>query len=410
MTWLVVAVGLLLLVFLHELGHFGTALAVGMRPRSFYIGFPPALVKTKRKDVEFGIGAIPLGGYVRIPGMNRPAGRDLQTFLSPAIREDASLAAPAKRVQRALDADDFDAARAALPDLRAAVTEAKLTGGARRSAERALREVDEGTAPDAYWRQGTWRRIAMIAAGPAMNILVAFIIFFVVYATGAPSNNLASTKVAEVEGNTPAASAGLQVGDKITAIDGRATPTFDSVRAGIARSHGKPIVVTVDRGGKTVTLPARATEHLKDRYVFGFVPAAKLVSHPVGASAGLALHDCWNVVSGTATALGSIFHSKERGQLTGTIGIAKVSQQQLRVGFNYYLRIVGFVSMSLALLNLLPFLPLDGGHILFSLIEAVRRRAVAREVYERVSIVGFSLIILIFLIASSNDLGGHGPG
>jgi len=409
-TWLVVVVGLLLLVFLHELGHFSVALAVGMRPRSFYIGFPPALVKLKRRDVEFGIGAIPLGGYVRIPGMNRPAARDLQAFMSPAIREDAALAAPARRIRRALEADDFEAARGELPELRAAVADAELTHSARRSAERALREVDEGTSPEAYWRQGTWRRIAVIAAGPAMNIIVAFVIFLIVYATGAPSNTLASTKVAEVEAGSPAAAAGLQVGDTVVAVDGRATRTFDNVRARITASHGRPITVTVERGGRRVTLPRRATKREGDRYVFGFVPAAKLVSHPVASSARLALHDCWSIVTGTFSALGSIVHSKERSQLTGTIGIVKVSQEQLRVGFTYYFRIVGLVSMSLALLNLLPFLPLDGGHILFSVIEAVRRRAIAREVYERVSIVGFSLIILIFLIASSNDLGGHGPG
>jgi regulator of sigma E protease len=410
MTWFVVIMGLVLLVFLHELGHFSVALAVGMRPRSFYIGFPPAVVKTKRNGIEYGIGAIPLGGLVRIPGMHRPAARDLQTFISPAIREDATLATPAKRVQRALGADDFDAARAALPELRASVDASKLSDSARRSANRALREVDEGTAADAYWRQATWKRVAVIAAGPLMNILVAFVIFMIVYATGAPSNNQASTKVAQVEANSPAASAGLQVGDRVVAVDGKATPTFETVRQRIVASHGRAIVVTVDRAGKRVTLPPRATEHVGNRYVFGFLPAAQLVSHPIGASARLAADDCWNVVSGTFSTLGSLVHSKERGQLTSTVGIVRVSQQALRVDFNYYLQIVGFVSMSLALLNLLPFLPLDGGHILFSVIEAVRRRAIAREVYERVSVVGFSLIILIFLIAFSNDLGGHSPG
>ncbi len=75
MTWLVVIGGLVLLVFLHELGHFSVALAVGMRPRSFYIGFPPALVKFRRKGIEYGLGMIPLGGLVRIPGMHRPAAR-----------------------------------------------------------------------------------------------------------------------------------------------------------------------------------------------------------------------------------------------------------------------------------------------------------------------------------------------
>jgi regulator of sigma E protease len=409
-TWLVVVVGLLLLVFVHELGHFSVALAVGMRPRSFYIGFPPAVVKIKRRGIEYGIGAIPLGGLVRIPGMHRPAARDLETFMGSAIREDSALAAPAKRVQRALADDDFDAARAALPELREAVAQAKLSRPALRSANRALREVDEGTGSDAYWRQRTWKRIAVIAAGPAMNVLVAFIIFAVVYATGAPSNNLASTKVAAVEANTPAASAGLQVGDRIVAVDGKRATTFDRVRTLITASHGRPITVTVDRGGHDVALPARATKRVGGRYVFGFLPAAQLVSHPIGTSAGYAARDCWRVVTGTFTALGSIVHSKERHQLTSTVGIVRVSQEALRVDFNYYLQIVGFVSMSLALLNLLPFLPLDGGHILFSVIEAVRRRALAREVYERVSVVGFSLIILIWLIALSNDLGGHHPG
>jgi len=133
-------------------------------------------------------------------------------------------------------------------------------------------------------------------------------------------------------------------------------------------------------------------------------------AHGLHGGLRLAADDCWHVFTGTIQAFGGLFHSKERGQLTSTVGIVKLSDQALRVDFNYYLQIVGLVSMSLALLNLLPFLPLDGGHILFSLIEAVRRRALAREVYERVSAVGFALIILIFIITLSNDLGGKHPG
>ena len=90
--------------------------------------------------------------------------------------------------------------------------------------------------------------------------------------------------------------------------------------------------------------------------------------------------------------------------------IVRVSQAALKVGFNYYLQIVGLVSMSLALLNLLPFLPLDGGHILFSVIERIRRRAVAREVYERVSAVGIALVLMLFFIGLSNDVGRIGGG
>jgi regulator of sigma E protease len=409
MTWLVVALGLLALIFLHELGHFSAALAVGNRPRGFYIGFGPKLASFTRNGIEYGLRLIPAGGYVRLPGMHRPAARDIETFMSPALREDPALAATVQPVRRALEAEDFEAAGALLPALRAALATAELSSSARRSANRALRDLDDGTSSDAYWRQPPWKRIVVIAAGPAMNILVAFLIFLIVYATGAPSNN-ASTKVGQVESNTPAAKAGLQVGDRVVAIDGRAAKTFERVSVLIRASHGKPITVTVDRGGKLVKLGPRATEKVGSRWIFGFVPAAALKTYPLGTSVRLAADDCWHVVTGTVQAFGALFHSKERGQLTSTVGIVRISAQALRVDFNYYLYIVGFVSMSLALLNLLPFLPLDGGHILFSVIEAVRRRALAREVYERVSVVGFALIILIWVIALSNDLGGKHPG
>ncbi|MDX6486326.1 MAG: regulator of sigma protease [Gaiellaceae bacterium] len=407
MTWLVVAVGLLLLVFLHELGHFSVALAVGIRPRAFYVGFGPPLAKVTRKGIEYGIRAIPAGGYVRIPGMHRPSPRDLEAFMASALREEPGLSTSVQRVRRALEAGDFEAARAVFPDLKREVEAADLSHGARRAARRALREIDEGTGADAYWRAPIWKRIAVIAAGPVMNILVAFLIFMAVYATGAPTSN-ATSKVAEVSPGTPAAAAGLHAGDRVVAVNGHAARTFEAISARIRASKGAPITVTVERAGKRVTLGPKPTEKVNGRYIWGFVPEAKRVAYPVGHSARLAANDCWQVVTGTVQAFGSIFHKKERGQLTSAVGIVRASNAALKVGFSYYLQIVGLVSMSLALLNLLPFLPLDGGHILFSLIEAVRRRAVAREVYERVSMIGFALIMLLTFIALNNDLGG-GP-
>jgi regulator of sigma E protease len=409
MTWLTVVVGLLLLVFLHELGHFTVALAVGMRPRAFYVGFPPAIVKFRRNGIEYALGAIPLGGFARLPGMHRPSGRDLETFIGPAVHERPELTAEVQRLRRELDAGDFAAAHALLPELRAAVDAASLSRVGRRAAERALREIDEGTGEDAYWRQPTWKRMAAIAAGPAANVLAAFVIFTIVYATGAPTQQ-PTTKVAAVETNTPAAAAGLRANDRVVAVDGHPTPTFDAVSRLIRGSDGRAITLTVRRDGRTLTLGPRKTIRLSGRWIWGFEPAAKLVSYPLGHSARLGAGDCWQVVSGTAKAFAAIFHGHEHGQLTSTVGIVRVSAQALKVGFNWYLQIVGLVSMSLAIFNLLPFLPLDGGHILFSAIEAVRRRALAREVYERVSVVGFALIILIWVIALQHDLGGGRPG
>ena len=408
MIYLVVIVGLVLLVFLHELGHFLVALVLGMRPRSFYIGFPPAVAKFEHNGIEYGLGAIPLGGMVRIPGMNRPAGRDVQAFMSAAMHEDPTLTVATQRVRRYLDDGDLAGARAALPELREEVQRATLTRPARRQANRAIRDVDEGTGPDAYWHQPTWKRVAVIAAGPLANILVAFVIFTAVYATGAPSQQ-ASTEVAAVSSHTPAAAAGLQAGDRVVAVDGRPTPNFDAVSRLIRNSDGRAVTLTVRRGGRTVTLGPRKTIRLDGRWIWGFQPAATLISYSFGHSAQLAATDCWQVVSGTVKAFGAIFRGHEHGQLTSTVGIVRISAAALKVSFNWYLQIVGFVSMSLALLNLLPLLPLDGGHILFSLIEAVRRRALAREVYERVSFVGFALILLIWVIALSSDFSGSAP-
>jgi len=408
--YVVAILGIIVLIFVHELGHFSAAMAVRMRPRAFYIGFGPILGRVKRGGVEYGVRAIPAGGYVRLPGMHRPAAHDFEAWFRSAMQEAPELAPSVQRIRRAIEADDFPAVRAELPELETRLQAAQLTTGARRAANRAYRDVEEGTSDDAYWRQATWKRVTTLAAGPAANILVAFILFAFVYATGAPDPNRASTKVGAVERETPAFAAGLLVGDRIVAVNGHAARTFERVSSLIRSSRGAPITVTVDRDGREVVLGPRRTINSDGRWIFGFVPTAERVKYSLAHSARLAWRACWQVATGTVDAFGALFHSKERGQLTSTVGIVRVSAAALKIDFNYYLQIVALVSMSLALLNLLPFLPLDGGHILFSLIEGVRGRALAREVYERVSVVGFALIILIWFIALSNDLGGNGPG
>ena len=404
MTWFVVIFGLALLVFLHELGHFSVARLVGMKPRAFYIGFPPALIKKRRNGIEYGIGAVPLGGYVRIPGMRRPSAQDFQALLSAALEEDPALVPAAQAVQQPLRADDYESARTALPSLSTALEQAQLTPSARRSARQAVRDIDEGTGADAYWRQPTWTRVAAIAAGPGMNVLVAFLIFFAVYLTGAPSQK-PSTEVAQVQANSPAAAAGLQAGDHIVAVDGRPTRTFSRVATLFRGSHGRPITVTVERGGRTLTLGPHRTVERQGRWVWGFVPASLLVSYPPGESARRAIGDCWRVVTGTLSSLGALFHGSRGAQVSGPVGIVRTSAQVLRVGFQWYLELLGLISMSLALFNLLPLLPLDGGTILFTLIEGLRGRAVPRAVYQCFSTLGTALLLLVMVIALSNDIG-----
>jgi len=143
MSIAIALLGLGLLILVHEGGHFVASLAVGLRPRRFYIGFPPPLVKTRRKGIEYGIGTIPLGGFVSIPGMHRPIPHDAERRFSRAVSEAPSLSGPVERVKRALGGDDLDAARAALDEL-----EEAMKGGTRSAPMRTGRPRPGG---------GSWR-------------------------------------------------------------------------------------------------------------------------------------------------------------------------------------------------------------------------------------------------------------
>jgi regulator of sigma E protease len=401
MNWVIVIAGLVAIVFIHELGHFSAALAVGMRPRSFYIGFPPAIVKIKRRGIEYGIGAIPFGGFVRLPGMHRPAARDVQILLEPAVAEQPELAPFGRRVRRALTAEDYDAARVAYAELDEEIAGAHLSAGARRPAMRALRDVEEGTAPDAYWRAPTWKRITVIAAGPAANVVMAFLILFAVYGvSGAPSTSPA--KILGVKAKNPAAAAGLRSGDILVSVNGRRAD-LGNVADLIQSSHGGPLTLGVDRHGDRLTIGPTRPVWFEGHWILGI--GLTPIRLPVGAAATAAGSDLWNITSGTVAGLAALFqpHSSAREHLTSLPGIARDQVAALNVSVAWYFQILALVSMSLALLNLIPLLPLDGGHILFSLIESVRRRALAREVYERVSLAGLALILLVFVIALHND-------
>ena len=171
MSVLVSIAGLAFLILIHEAGHFFTARAVGMRPRRFYIGFPPAVLKRTRNGIEYGLGAIPLGGYVKIPGMHRPAPSDLDVHFGRRSTSRRDCSPAVERVKRALAQNDFEGARAALGDARAGgrgALRSRRTRGEPPTA--ALSELADALGTDAYWRQRTWKRLAVIAAGPGTNI------------------------------------------------------------------------------------------------------------------------------------------------------------------------------------------------------------------------------------------------
>ncbi|MBA3733964.1 MAG: RIP metalloprotease RseP [Actinobacteria bacterium] len=400
--------GLAVLILLHEAGHFFVARAVGMKPRRFYLGFPPALVKVVRNGIEYGIGAIPLGGYVKIPGMHRPAPSDLDMQLGPALKEEPSLFPKMARVQRALEGSDLVAAREALPELAAAVEEASLSPASGKAARRAVEELQDGLSDDAYWRQRTWKRIAVIFAGPGVNILVALVLIAVAFVIGVPGD--ADRTVRNVKPDTPAAQIGLQAGDTIIAINGRATPGFSAVSRYIRGSKGAPIKITVLRDGKPMTLGPVRTKKIGDRWAIGFEPGWNEIQYGPIAALGHSFQLTWDATKATVTFLPRLITGSGRKEVSSPVGIVDYSSQAASLTFTLFLQILGLISLSLAILNLLPLLPLDGGHILFSIIEGLRGRAVGREVYERVSAIGIALFLVLMFIGLSNDINRLGGG
>jgi regulator of sigma E protease len=405
MSTLVAILGLGFLILIHEAGHFFSARAVGMRPRKFYVGFPPALVKTRRNGIEYGLGSIPLGGYVKIPGMHRPAPSDVDVYFGRALTERPQLFALTTALRRRLEKGDMVAARNELEALRPELAAATLSPGARRSAERGLQELEDALGPEAYWRQRTWRKVAVIAAGPGTNLALAVVLFAILsMIAGGPVTGT----VDEVQSGRPAAKIGLRPGDRIIAIDGRRVRPAE-IRDRITSSGGKPIDLVVRRDGRRMALGPVTPVKIDGAYKLGFVLGASGLSPP--AALWQSLKVTGEATKQTAVFLPKLVHRQARKEITTPVGIVQGSSDALHHGgIKTYLWLLGFLSLSLALLNLLPLLPLDGGHIAFSLVEGVRGRAVGREVYERVSVVGIALVLMLYFIGLSNDVGRLGGG
>ena len=399
--------GLALLILIHEAGHFLVALAVRMRPRRFYVFFPPAIVKKVHNGIEYGIGAIPLGGYVKIPGMHKPAERDLEAALVRALDEAPWLERDLEPVKSALAAAQLEEARRLLPELTAAVERARLSEPAERAANRGLTDIADALSGDAYWRAPVWKRVAVIFAGPGTNLVFAVLLLAGVFMLGVPDER--TRTVDRITAASPAAGIGLQQGDEIVAVQGRPTRSFDAVSQEIRGSEGRPITLTVRRDGREISLgPVEAEKAEDGRYVIGFVPGLEYKRYgPVGAT-WQAIAKTGEVTAAIGRSLGRIVTGSGRDEVSSPVGIVQGSSQALDLGFRYYLGVLALISLSLALLNLLPLLPLDGGHIAFSILEKVRGRAIPREAYERFSAVGIALVLMLFFIGLSNDIGRLG--
>jgi regulator of sigma E protease len=352
MNWVLIFLGFSLLIILHEAGHFFAAKATGMRVEKFFLFFPPKLVSVKRGETEYGIGAIPAGGFVKISGMN--------------------------------------------PD----------------------EVLPEGEEHRGYYRQPVWKRIVVIGAGPAVNIALAFAILFAL-ALGASDP---TQKVDEIVPGSPAASV-LERGDRIVAIDSKSYPDLGTEarlekfyeEVGSHKCAGKqsdgcraitPVVLRIERDGALKTISVRPEyEKSAGRTRIGFSYGTAPANVGVGGAIDRAGDAIWLVTSKTVTVFANIFDSEQRKEVSGVVGVSDVANQTIDVGLRESLTLLAIVSLSLGLINLFPFLPLDGGHIFWSLVEKVRGQPVPYRVMERAGALGFVLVIMLFFLGLTNDIG-----
>ena len=348
MSWVLAFAGFALLVILHELGHFAVAKWVGMRVEKFSLFFPPTLLSRKYGETEYAIGAIPAGGYVKITGMN--------------------------------------------PD----------------------EELPQEVRDRAYHAQPVWKRIAVITAGPAVNLVLALVLLFSFFAfVGAETP---STEVGPIEKGYPAAKV-LEEGDKLISVDGvrgdatKLSPQIASHKCAQRPptkgcEAAEPARLLVDRGGRRMTIEAKPIYDPvaeRTRLGFGYAPGPR-ETLPAGEALTESLDSFWFIAQQTVALPARIFDAEDRKEISGIVGSYEVTRQTILKDVAEVIGILAIISLSLAIVNLFPFLPLDGGHIFWAIVEKVRGRPVPLYVMERSGVFGFLLVIGLFMIGLTNDI------
>jgi regulator of sigma E protease len=337
--------------------------------------------------------------------MHRPIPHDAERRFSRAVEDAPALGGSVDRVKRSLEGDDLTSAKHAVDDFEEALREQKVSPAALVSAQKGITELRDALGSDAYWKAPTWKRLVAIGAGPAANIALTIVLFTFLFMTVAgQATRTVETVAPELTTGvvSPAQSIGLQAGDRIVAINGQPAKA-DEIAATISDSAGKKLTLTIRRNGEEVTLGPVAPQLVDDRYRLGFGLAGEGLG--LVPAFGHAVKVTGVVSKEIGKSLVRLVTGSGRDEVSSPIGITRASSDAVERGADSYLWVLGLISLSLALLNLLPLLPLDGGHILFTLIEGARGRFLRREIYERVSMVGLALVLLLFFVGLSNDIG-----
>jgi regulator of sigma E protease len=331
------AVGLL--IALHEVGHFAIARSMGMKVTRFSIGFFKTLWswQSKKSGTTYQIGALPLGGFVQIRGMN-------------PFEEDAE------------------------------------------------------TDPDAYLNKPVWRRALVLLAGPTANLVIAWLVLFLLYSTTGNPQYVDRSGVGILVPDSPADKAGLESGDEILSLNGETLNTWDDLTSRLRTHPDQPVQLEVKREGTTFLVEVTP---LSSNGVgkIGIGQPQEVVSLPVHIAAVGAAVKCYQVVVGSISSLVQLVTGETSDvQAVGPVGIVKMAANTLDTGFKEFLALVSYLSLMLFVFNLLPLPALDGGRGALLLYEAVARRRVSPKFDVIVNSAGFFLLIGLLLFMTVRDI------
>lgn len=340
---------LMFLILVHEAGHMVVAKWCGMRVERFSIFFGRPLARFTRGETEYGIGWLPLGGFVKITGMTRDE------------------------------------------------------------------ELPPEVVPRAYYAAKTWKKVAVIFAGPFVNLVVAFLCFTLYFWIGIPSFQ-PSSNVEAVTPGSPAAAIGIAPGDRMLSVNGVAMTGeagLEKARAELVRNPGRPVVVRYAHAGQALTkdVTLASAEGVDGGQVGRLGVRFELRQGPrdsAGTLGGVttAGRYTWFLIEENAKGIGQLFTSEEaRDQVGSVVAIGAVYNEVAGDGLTEVIRFIGLISLVLAIFNLLPIFPLDGGHILFAILEKLKGSPISTRVYERSAMVGWAVILIVFVFALQNDIG-----
>lgn len=336
-----------ILIFVHEFGHFIVARRLGVGVTKFSFGFGPKLAGVTRGETEYLISAIPLGGYVKLVGENDEE------------------------------------------------------------------EVPPEEQDKAFYSKPVWVKMAIVSAGPIANLVFAFLVFWVIFQSGVPA---LTPKIGDVMPDTPAARAGIEAGDLIVRIGEQEITTWEELAAGIREAGaGQELAMTVRRGEKEiqVTVTPEIREGLSifgekvDGPKIGVVASKEVIQRKVNPVVAIsrAVGETWRIMTLTVlTVVKLVMRVLPSDTLGGPILIAQIAGDQARQGISPFAYFLGLLSVNLGILNLLPIPILDGGHLLFFSIEALRRKPLSPQARTMAQQVGLAVILMLTALVFYNDI------